>query len=522
MWKNINRINAISILIAFIHIVITFFTDKMIFVLDNVNKFNYCFCKIIVFILLFLFWNFILKTIFKKNTNNLKYIKYFLIYIIPMFVILLLVWPGVWTGSDVYNFFSLSSNAEYLYYLNYLTSVFYITGFMIFPCTSGAIILQMFLFGIVCSYIVKNCFDIFKSKIVYFLYLPFFLFHTMFYVFYANRPITYGVCYLFLIMYLIIEKKKNSDFNFKKLIFIAFVTAIVGFWRSESIYLIIAIPIFVFLVYHLKFNIKNIFEVGIVFVAIFALVALPQKIEEHKEYTGVPSSRNLPMFVSPLSYMLSLGLEGNNLQEDLKNIDKVLDIELMTKYSSYHDTPAVWSEGGCIKDYTKEEYNLFLHSYFNVIKNNFPLFLKTKTLTFAAASGLRNDNFSSKNLYDSDEDMLFNRNDSKAIFGYKTRQSILGIIEGRSGNNERSNIIYRILSNFLIPMLFIGIIFVWSILKRNLFYFLLSGMLIGHICIVFLTAPASYFMYYFNVYLCGWVLFIYFLISFVYKNKTLR
>ena len=148
--------------------------------------------------------------------------------------------------------------------------------------------------------------------------------------------------------------------------------------------------------------------------------------------------------------------------------------------------------------------------------------MKTKTLTFAAASGLRNDNFSSKNLYDSDEDMLFNRNDSKAIFGYKTRQSILGIIEGRSGNNERSNIIYRILSNFLIPMLFIGIIFVWSILKRNLFYFLLSGMLIGHICIVFLTAPASYFMYYFNVYLCGWVLVIYFLISFVYKNKTLR
>ena len=106
MWKNINRINAISILIALIHTIITFFTDKMIFVLDNVNKFNYCFCKIIVFILLFLFWNFILKTIFKKNTNNLKYIKYFLIYIIPMSVILLLVWPGVWTGSDVYNFFS--------------------------------------------------------------------------------------------------------------------------------------------------------------------------------------------------------------------------------------------------------------------------------------------------------------------------------------------------------------------------------------------------------------------------------
>lgn len=519
MIKKINKINVISIVIALIHTIITFFTDKLIFELDNINSFNYYFCKIIIFVILVLFWNLIVKLFTKKDMNIQKYFKYFLIYIIPMVIVLLFIWPGVWYGDDVYNFFNYAVNTEYLYYLNYISTVFYIVGFMIFPCTSGAIILQTILFGIVCSYIIKNCFDIFKSKLVYLFYIPFFLFHTIFYTFFANRPVMYGICYLFLIMYLVIEKKKNNSLDFKKLLFIAFVTAIVGFWRSESIYLIIAIPIFAFLIYHLRFNIKNILKVGSIFVVIFGLVALPQKIEEHKNDTGVPSSRNLPMFVSPLSYMLTQGLTGDNLEEDLKNIDKVLDIEIMTKYGSYTDTPAVWSDGGCIKKYTKEEYDLFVKSYINVMKNNFPLFLKTKTLTFVNVSGVFIDNYSSKNLYNSDDSKLFDRNDSMTILGYKFRQNTLKVIEGKYGDGQETNIFYRILGNFIIPMIFIGIIFICSIFKKNLFYFLLSGMLIGHICILFFTAPASYFMYYFNIYLCGWVLMIYFIILYFYNRK---
>lgn len=522
MKKKINKMNAISILVALIHTIITFFTDKMIFELNSINIINYYFCKVLVFVILVLFWRFVFKTIFKRSNDNIKYVKYFLIYILPMVVVLFLIWPGVWYGDDVYNFFNYAINTEYLYYLNYISTVFYIIGFMIFPCTSGAIILQTILFGIICSYIVKNCFDIFKNKLVYLLYVPFFLFHTIFYTFFANRPIMYGICYLFLIMYLIIENKKNNDFNFKKLIFISFVTAVVGFWRSESIYLIVAIPIFVFLIYHLKFNIKNILKIGGVFIISFIIIALPQKIEEHRNDTGVPSSRNLPMFVSPLSYMLMQGLTGDNLDVDLENIDKVLDIKLMTKYGSYTDTPAIWNEGGCIKKYTSDEYNLFLKSYINVMKNNFPLFLKTKTFTFANASGVYIDNYSSKNLYNDDNDMLFERSDSKALFGYKVRQSTLKIIEGKFRDGQDTNIIYRLFGNFLIPMAFIGIIFVCSILKKNLFYFLISGMLIGHSCILFFTAPASYFMYYFNVYLCGWVIFIYLVIIYLSNKRRKR
>ncbi len=320
----VNKINVIVILITIMHFLITFFTDKNIFNLSNINKLNYSLCKILLFIILLLFWNFIVKLIVKKDKNKKMYIKYFLIYIIPMTIILLLIWPGVWYGSDVANFFWISTGAEYLYYLNYMTSVFYIIGFMLFPVPSGAIILQTILYGIVCSYIVKSCFDIYKSKWVYLMYLPFFLFHTIFYTFYANRPIMYSAFYLLIVMYMIFEYKKNRKYSIKKIVFLSIMTAIAGFWRSESIYLVICIPILTFIIYHIKVNVKNVITIFGIFLLSFVIISLPQRIEEYNESTDAPSSRNLPIFVGPLSYMLSQGnLVGKNLEYNLSNIDKV-------------------------------------------------------------------------------------------------------------------------------------------------------------------------------------------------------
>ena len=193
----------------------------------------------------------------------------------------------------------------------------------------------------------------------------------------------------------------------------------------------------------------------------------------------------------------------------------------MTKYGSYMDTPAIWSDGGCIKEYTNEEYDLFLKSYMEVIKDNFPLFLKTKTYTFMAASGVFNEGFTSIDLYTKDNDLLFGRKDTKALFGNKIRKNTMKIIEGKFNNDGNLNIFYRFFGNLLWPIFFIGISFICAIKKRNSFYLLLFGMMLVHVCIVFFTAPASYFMYYYNIYLCGWVLAIYFLISFLRERYSL-
>ena len=522
MNKILKKIDYRYIIPTFIHFIITFISDKRIFDFNNMNWKNYISCKVLLLIILFAFWQYVSKLV-KKDKEAHKYFKYFVIYMIPIITLFLFLYPGNWFGSDVFNFHYLTIKGEFLYYLNYLSSVFYIIAYMLFPIPTGAPFLVSILFGITFSYIAKNFYDIYKSKLVYLFLIPFFMFHTLLYTFYANRPIMFGISYLLLISIILIDKIKQNKLTTKKLISIAILTGIVGYWRSESIYLVLAIPLFIFITYKINWNLKNIIKIFGICILSFVIVSLPQKIVELKEKTSVPSSRNLPMFVNPLSYMLTQDLQGDNLEEDLEKINNVLDIELMKKYASYEETYCIWNEGGCIKEYTTEEYNEFMTSYKNVMKNNLPLFIKTKILTFANASGIFVDRFTTKNLYKSDNDFILGRKDTKSLFGYEIRKMAYSIIEGKKYNEKNPNIIWRMTNNLLIPLIIIGLIFIYSIIKKDLFYFLLTGMLLGHTSIVFITAPASYFMYYFNVYITGLFLGVVYIVNYFYnKNNKKR
>ena len=519
MNKILKKVDYRFIIITIIHFIITFFSDKNIFKFNDMNWLNYISCKILLLIILFSFWQFIGKLI-KKDKESHKYFKYFVIYMIPIIILFIFLYPGNWFGSDVYNFYDFATRGEFLYYLNYLSTVFYMIAYMLFPIPPGAPFLTSILFGITFSYIAKSIYDIYKSKLIYLLLIPFFMFHTLLYTFYANRPIMFGVSYLLLISIIIIDKIKQNKLTTKKFISLAILTGIVGYWRSESIYLVLAIPLFIFIVYKIKWNIKNIIKIFGICIISFIVISLPQKIVELKEKTDVPSSRNLPMYINPLSYMLTQELKGDNLEEDLNKINNVLDISLMKEYASYEETFCIWLGGGCIKEYTTEEYEDFITSYKNVMKNNFPLFIKTKILTFANASGIFIDRFTTKDLYDSNDEYILKREDTKTLFGYEIRKALYAIIEGKNYYTNNPNILWRMTNNLLIPLGIIGLIFIYSIIKKDLFYFLLTGMLLGHTFIVFITAPASYFMYYFNVYMTGLVLGTIFIINYIYNKKN--
>ncbi len=508
--------NLISIIIALIHFIITFFTDKLIINFDKFNIINYIGCKILLLIILFFTYRFLIKIFIEKDTESKKYFKHFLICFIPLFIIFLFVYPGIWFGSDVFNFFSFTTGVDFLYYLHYLSSVFYSIGLMIFPVPSGAILLQVIMFCIVISYITKNTFELFNNKkICYLIYLPLFLMHTLFYVYFANRPIMFGIAYLFLISILVFDYLFKNKLTTKKLIILIVLNGVVANWRSESIYLVLALPLLVFIVYKESINLKNILKIGLSFLSVFILVSIPQRLD------GKSLSRNLPMVVNPLSYMLTQDLKGENLEENLAKINKVLDIEIMKKNASYIETYAIWKDGGCIKEFTEEEYKEFLNAYIDIVKNNFPIFIKTKLLTFVNASGIYIDNFTSKNLYSNENDRVLDRKDTKTIFGYKTRKFVVSILEGKAYNSDIPCRPYCLTNNFLIPIIIIGLLFVTSIFKKDLFLFLICGMLLGHTFILFITAPASYFMYYFNVFLTGWFIGMIYLIKMIveFKNK---
>lgn len=519
------NINIVFLIIGIIWFIITFFTDHFIINFEKAVMSKYIVAKILTFFLLYFAFQFLAKVFIKKNEDAKKYFKYFIIYLIPMTVILLLTWPGVWFGGDVYNFLLLAEEGDWLYYLNYMSSLFYSVGLSLFPVPSGAIILQIIFMGVIVSYIVKNTFDVFNnSKWCYLMYFPFFMLIIIFYTLFANRPVMFAIAYILLMFIFFFDYKKKSKLTKSKFLFLCILIGITANWRTESIYLIVIAPIFIFIIYGFKLNIRNLLKIVLPIVISFVLIMLPQKIPDFSKSAVENTQRNLPMYIGPISYMLTQELKGDNLEENIKKIDKVIDVEKMKKYASYIDTPSVWLDGGCIKvDYSMDEYKEFQNAYFTIIKDNFKLFLQTKKLTFTVASGIKTDYFTSKDLYASDEDMINEYESSKALFGYKVRQKTLTIIEGKMGNLNAAPIIYRAINNLIIPLVIISIIFVASIVKRKLFVFLLTGTLLMHTFMVFMTAPAAYFMYYLSVCLSGLILgayFVIYLIDIIKKRKS--
>lgn len=491
--------------ITFIFTIISLLTDKIIFDFDNINIINYIICKILYVLIIFLIIKMIYKLIKEKNK---KYFISFLIYFIPLIIILIICWPGFWTGSDVYNFLRINTTADILYYLNYMSSIFNIISYMFVPVPSAPIIMQIFLLSIVISYIHVYLYEKYKTKLTYLVYVPFFLPITIMYVLYPNRPIVYGILYLLLIGILVIDLKEKNKLTTSKYILVAVLGGILTSLRSEGIYLIIVLPILLMIIYKKKFNTQNIVKYCLPIILIIIGFMLPQKIYDYSLDETERVSRSLPSIINPLSYMITQDLKGSNIDDKLEKIGKVLDIEKMKKYNSLLDVPALWEEDGCVKDFTMKEFKEFKTAYYSLVLDNIFLYIKCKTYTFYNASGLGKSYFTSYDLYNDNDDKILGYNSTKVIFDYKIRKNALLLIEGRNEKNEVVNKFYRIFNNLLIPFLLAFILLINSFIKKNYKYSLLLLCLFIHIGIVYIMAPASYFMYYFPVYLSGYVIFI--------------
>lgn len=505
-------------IIALFHSLATFFTDRYIFDFNNINIFNYVVCKILMIFVLILFWYNINKYIKKENQLRM-YAKHFLAYFIPMGLLLLITWPGFWYGSDVYNFFSVNKTADFLYYLSYFTSVFNIVSYMIFPVPSAPIIMQIILMSITMSYILTNAYYMFnKHKLTYILLIPFFLPIIIIYTLYPNRPIIYGILYLLLISFLFFDFYNKKELSLKKLTIILFLTAILSTFRSEGIYLVLFVPILLSIVYRKK--VKTFVIYLCLTILLTFILSIPQNMDNNKKSKLEQLKRNLPSVVNPLAYLVTQNLNGDNIEEDLINIDKVLDVNKMKKYPSLLESLAVWEDGGCIKDFTVEEYNLFAKSYVDIIINNPILYLKSKTYTFYHSSGLTNRGFTSYNLFNGNYELIDGYLFTKPI-NYKLRSGVLKILEGVKNNNDKYYV-YRVFNNLIIPLIFIGLSFIKSLFSKNIFLLTLTTMLIGHTLLVFIVAPANYFMYYYPIYLTGNFLIAVFLIDYILKKRKLQ
>jgi len=454
--------------IAFFHCLLTFFTDSIVFTGSRrENIIVYIFLKIILFIILSIFWYFVLG-------KNKKTHKIFL-YSIPYLLILLTKFfmdHDMYLVGDELNIFNYVTNFNiYPAHFTYITGIVYAVSLMIIPFQAGIVVIKIFLQSILCGYCVYKFKSYYKSKWSYLIYLLFIIPTVIDNGILIHRMQYYGLLYLFTIIKVVFDYRTNQKLQKKQLFLLMLSFAILAIWRKEGIYLLVFAPLIICSVYKIQ-TVRNIGKTFISFIIILLLVVFPQMLNSTQSFTEEDTHTYNHWFVN----MCREGLDKSKYPEQMKIIDKYISLDAVDYInrelgdSNYEDEYIAWREGyiGIRDNYTKENVSDYKGAVKYLVINEPIIFLKTRIGTWI---------YSSK-LYE--------------IYSLKI------------------SLVY----NLNIPILALGILFMYSIVKKKYAYLFISSGLLLNTIITLLFAPASYFKYYYHSYLIG----IFFIIMFVVQT----
>lgn len=509
IMKVLKKINPIVYFIVIIHFVITLFFDASIF-----HDPFYCFklkylaYKFVIFIVLFVFWNFVFETVIKvkqKDERSIRRVKFFLIYFGVMLVFLFFAWPGIWVWDEFWIYKS-ATDLQLEYWHNYLTSIYYILGLMLLPFGAGIIIVQILIISLIVSYIVTGL--SYRTKYYYFIFLIFLLPPIIVHNLNPMRATLYSFLILYILYFIYYDLKNLSKIKISTILPLIICIPIVVNWRSEGIVLL---PFVIVLLYFsLKGKISTLKFISLIAILILfvQVVKYPQKkwTVDNKDYV-------LTAMLNPLSNMLH-AKHLNKFDELEKDLSLLINLEVLKNHSNYRTTPLFWENRDTLfNTYNQKAFDVFTSAYIKLVIYNPGEFIKVRAKTFQYAGGFSREYFNSPYaipINDNPEDIVkfFRRSNglNKSIYPDK-RQSFTNVLEGRNVENaDLPSGTYLLFWNFLSVFTALLVLSVLAIYRKDLHMITICLSLWASAFCVFVTAPATYFMYYLPVYLITFVL----------------
>ena len=525
MKKLLNKKIIISIGVACLFIILSFFNDYYVFELQqkiNEYKFSWMFVsKIILFTLIYLYSYFF--------SDIKKYFKFILFYLVIMILLLLLTYPGVWRWDDIINYNSISSGNLY-YWQHYLSSIYYYICMCIVPVPAGIVFCQIFIISNIVGYIIGSLYNRYGKKAIW-LYILFLLPSVLD----SNLcTIRANICaYIeLLIVFNILNMKDKTKVNYFN-IFVNFILiSLLSVWRPENIVYILIIPIIY--IFILKLNIKKtliiwVFSVGMVIILtqiqnlglqdIYWMSSTGKKMSQKELY-------NLSGFIEPFGNLVKI--------EDDKNLNKVNNIVSIKFMRQNGGLVAFW--GGGLKSLEKSELSYLKKVYIRLIFKYFPEFFSERiNMSLKANSFYKNVETlqcGTAHLYDKKDNYLevipitvkeqYNRfaNDikyNKPIINYKIRKNLISALEMKkvSDYNVGNNILCFIFYNSIFSVIGTIIILILNIINKNKKIIAVIVCLAIKFTILVVTIPMPAYMYFFSTHLiCNFIIGYYILIHF--------
>lgn len=535
--------NKMALVIALAQFVLSFWTDQLIFNYvtgDFSNGILYALkymkrtiaVKAVFFVLVILLWQGIFY-FFTKTEKGFRHRTLF--YFGVMFFLLLLIWPGIWRMDE----FGLLINSVQLmphYWQNYITSIWYIFSLMLFPFPAGIIIVQIAMAALVYARFVSNClweYDLHtddRDAGRRFLFgavisVPFFFFPVIDSNLYPLRMSMYAFLELLLLSELYIlyrkqklaEKEREMDCvgnNGRRVFVLAFLAAVVAVWRSEAVYYLVWFPVMLCCIGGLRRYWKQI----VLYIVMFAVLFVPQQVGNKK------ASGDAYALMSTIPSVVPLVLEAQKNGEEtlLEQIDLIIDTDVIARADAEGKDARV--ESGFQKDHATEDFPDFKKAYYKLILKYPAAFLKERFQTFLTSTrliGNTTDLFGDEEVDNYNNYALFRTYPLSGAISEKMRTSVINILEIRklTDNTEKYWAADRIYSA-LPAVLLLVIVFIVLLIQRKWTLAVILSAALLRVPIVFLTAPATLFMYYYSVYLIGSVVLFYVIANFIFCRKN--
>lgn len=444
-----------------------------------------------------------------------------LIYFTILIVLLLLVWPGTWSWDDI----EILKNASFLNltpWHHFFSGLFQVLCLQTIPIPSGVIIMQIVIASLIVGYCISNISILYgknKKQVIILqiiLGLITLLPPLVMYILSGFRMGIYSYLELLLITEIIILYKKNNKATFTDILKISLLTIIISCWRTEAIYY----PLFILILYLFLGNKIIRKKVAIVVTLIitiinFGITKVNNLMIGNNEYS-------LTATMEPVTSIIKISDETD--KKELEIIDKVIDVEYVLENPEKTGELYYWTTG-VVKDYSEEQYAEYLKAYLKLaLKYSDATFKSWWNIFVNAGSGLGQDSKqTTKNMVANTGGETLDLFNTRTITGAKwngvpsidlrvkrainqdIRKTIILLLNG-TDSNDNLTIIHNVCWNFFIPFTLILICLIYKLIKKDWFMVFLILTVVVRILIVFVTAPAEYFMYYLSAYLCTYIL----------------
>ena len=476
--------------IALIHTLLTFISDKGIFIFPASDAsgypaavFDYVVCKVLCLLLLYVIYSYIWDMAMPGRSQTLawKITMSALPYLIVIVAVAAIKLPQGYLSNDEYSIYNDAVNLTHGTWFNIMTAYYYTVSLMALPFKYAPIIFKMLIEFFAVGYVTFRSREYFGNRVGLLSYLLFLLYPVIAYTTSAHRLPIYFLIYLVLFTKMIFDGLEGKSIDLKSLALMLLTGAVLTQWRTEGIYLAVLVPILMLLTYKNILRDKKLLISGAVMAVAFQMiVAYPQNAFSGAALDDAANDRMKPFYAYTITNMYRNGLDLEKNKEDLEIVDKYLSLDVLEAINehygdiNYEDVLILYQEGfmGVREEATVEDFVNYSDALKRIFKNNPDVFIKTRIGAFCYAALPYHIDFSNGG----------------------ARGLISGCI----------SIVKSLAYNLFIPFGVAIVLLIYSLIKRRWFDFFAAGGLLCHWFIVFILAPASYFKYYFPLYIMAY------------------